>query len=256
VAASLGITFRRLSYQGLVGATAGPEPIPEPARPAATDSRGRHRRRGRHRGWHETVRSTPAVTPSVVVPPVSTPPPVPVVAELPLASASGNGTEPSSSEPHTAPHDEIIAVVRDLIHRAPGRSVTIDTLANALKTRGFSRPPGSPRLITRLRRIKEISVSRTGTITLVESSPGEARVEPGPDEARAERPVPFEDAPPAAPSTVAVPQGGADDDFDPADSIGNRKDSPLTPPVPPHRPRWPRRGGRHRRSHTRRAPAA
>jgi hypothetical protein len=256
VAASLGIAFRRLSYQGLVGATAGPEPIPEPARPAATDSRGRHRRRGRHRGWHETVRGTPAPAPSVVAPTVSAPPSVPVVAELPLASASGNGTEPLSSEPHTAPHDEIIAVVRDLIHRAPARSVTIDTLANALKTRGFSRPPGSPRLITRLRRIKEISVSRTGTITLVESSPGEARVEPGPDEARAERPVPFEDAPPAAPSTVAVPQGGADDDFDPADSIGNRKDSPLTPPVPPHRPRWPRRGGRHRRSHTRRAPAA
>ena len=261
VAASLGIAFRRLSYQGLVGATAGPEPTPEPVRPSATDSRGRHRRRGRHRGWHEAVRGTPTVAPSVVVPSVvaptvSAPPAVPVVAELPLSSASGNGTEPASGEPHTAPHDEIIAVVRDLIHRAPARSVTIDTLANALKTRGFSRPPGSPRLITRLRRIKEISVNRTGTITLVEPSPADAHVETGPTEARAETPVSTEEAAPAAPSTIVAPQGEADDDFDPADSIGNLKDSPLTPPVPPNRPRWPRRGGRHRRPNTRRAPAA
>ncbi|MGH7334943.1 MAG: hypothetical protein ACREKS_19825, partial [Candidatus Rokuibacteriota bacterium] len=247
VAASLGIAFRRLSYQGLVGATAGPVPAPEPARPAATDSRGRHRRRGRRRGWHETVRSAPAPAASDVAPPTPDPPPAPIVCELPLASASENGAEPPSGEPHTAPHDEIIAVVRDLIHRAPARSVTIDTLANALKTRGFSRPPGSPRLITRLRRIKEISVSRTGMITLVE---------PGPAESQAEKPIPVEDAAPTPPSTVATPRVEADEDFDPDDSIGNLKDSPLTPPVPSHRPRWPRRGGRNRRPHTRRAPAA
>ena len=39
---------------------------------------------------------------------------------------------------------------------APARTVTLDALANALKARGFSRPPGSPRLITRLRRIREL----------------------------------------------------------------------------------------------------
>src|SRR5262249_57253239 len=43
-------------------------------------------------------------------------------------------------------------------------------LSNALKSRGFRRPPGSPRLITRLRRIKEIEVSRGGTIRLLEGS--------------------------------------------------------------------------------------
>jgi hypothetical protein len=255
VAASLGIAFRRLSYQGLVGATAGPIPAPEPARPAASDARARHRRRGRRRGWHETAHGAPTPASSPPAPPVPAPPPVPVVApppvpvvaELPLASASGNGAEPPSGEPHTAPHDEIIAVVRDLIHRAPARSVTIDTLANALKTRGFSRPPGSPRLITRLRRIKEISVSRTGMITLVE---------PGPADARVESPEPLERAVAAPPNTVAPTRIEGDDDYDPADSIGNRKDSPLTPPLPPHRPRWPRHGGRNRRPHTRSVPAA
>ena len=43
-------------------------------------------------------------------------------------------------EPHTAPHDELVTIVQDLIQKASGRVVTIDTLANALKSRGFSRP--------------------------------------------------------------------------------------------------------------------
>jgi hypothetical protein len=43
-------------------------------------------------------------------------------------------------------------------------------LSNALKARGFRRPPGSPRLITRLRRIKELTVDRSGTIRLVDAA--------------------------------------------------------------------------------------
>jgi hypothetical protein len=84
-------------------------------------------------------------------------------------------------EPHTAPHDEIVAVIRDLA-RSRG-TVTLDSLANALKARGFSRPPGSPRLITRLRRIKEIEVNRAGVITLVGGS--EATPTPAPVESEA-----------------------------------------------------------------------
>jgi hypothetical protein len=72
-----------------------------------------------------------------------------------------------AEEPHTAPHDEIVNVVQDLVHRAHGRPVLIDRLARELKERGFSRTPGSPRLVTRLRRIKELSVSPTGMISLV-----------------------------------------------------------------------------------------
>jgi uncharacterized membrane protein YgcG len=87
----------------------------------------------------------------------------------------------TAAEPHTAPHDEIVSVVQDLI-RARG-SATLDSLANALKSRGFSRPPGSPRLITRLRRIKELEISRAGVITLVG---GAAPAEPAP---RAEEPA-------------------------------------------------------------------
>ena len=67
-----------------------------------------------------------------------------------------------------------------------------------MKARGFSRPPGSPRLITRLRRIRELQINRAGQITLVESEsaaapaatglpgPGTRAVRPG---ARALRPA-------------------------------------------------------------------
>jgi hypothetical protein len=61
-----------------------------------------------------------------------------------------------------------VSVVRGLVEAAPKRSVSIDTVANALKSRGFQRSPGSPRLVTRLRRIKELLVSPSGTITLAE----------------------------------------------------------------------------------------
>jgi len=85
----------------------------------------------------------------------------------PAPAYATNGDGGASGEGHTAPHDEIIDVVRHLMATLPpGRDVNIDNLSNALKARGFSRPPGSPRLITRLRRIKELDVSRTGVITL------------------------------------------------------------------------------------------
>ena len=167
VAATLGVTFRRLSYRGLLGV---PAEAPVAAVPhdgdGYGDGRGRRRRRrgGRGRsdhGHHRAPVHHASAPPSVSAP--SSPPP----------SASPR----DDIEPHSAPHDELVAVVRDLIQGAPGRNVTLDTLANALKSRGFSRPPGSPRLITRLRRIKELEVNRAGVITLVGASPRPAPVE-------------------------------------------------------------------------------
>ena len=79
----------------------------------------------------------------------------------------------------TAPHDELVSVVRGLVEASPRRSVSIDAVANALKARGFQRPPGSPRLVTRLRRIREILVSSSGTITLAEDGTAPPTSEPG-----------------------------------------------------------------------------
>jgi hypothetical protein len=144
VATGLGVAFRRLSYRGLTGLPRDPEPAAPSAEARVESSGGVRRRRGRRRGHGRPAH------PSA---PVSTPtPPRPAAPE----------------EPHTAPHDELLGIAGELIRRSSTGTITLDALANALKGRGFSRTPGSPRLITRLRRIRELAVSRSGHITLVE----------------------------------------------------------------------------------------
>src|SRR5437763_1756626 len=172
VATSLGVGFHRLSFRALAGA--GVEPPPEEAR--AREPHGRRRRRGGRRGRREEAAPAPS---------------------RPIAPAA-NGGEPAG-EAHTAPHDELLAVARELLAGVPERTVSIDALSNALKARGFRRTPGSPRLITRLRRIKELEVSRTGAIRLVE---------PGPAEEAAEREAGEPEAAPGAEDAAAAPTPG------------------------------------------------
>ncbi len=69
---------------------------------------------------------------------------------------------------HTAPAEEIRAAVEGLLQMSPA-GVTLDTLSNTLKSRGFRRPPGSPRLITRLRHLARIEVTPSGIVRLRES---------------------------------------------------------------------------------------
>jgi hypothetical protein len=161
VSASLGITFRRLSFRGLIGDGAPRGEVErEPTEPARGG--GRHSRRRGRGGWRDrqaAPRSSPAPSP-------------------PETPARSHGGRQPAEEPHTAPHDELVTIVQHLIQNASGRAVTIDTLANALKSRGFSRPPGSPRLITRLRRIKELTVSRSGAIALTSSDDAPGVEEP------------------------------------------------------------------------------
>ena len=191
VAAALGITFHRLTARTLGGAAPA-----EPAHAAPPD-------RGRRRGGRRRRHSDRAPAPIMEV------------------RRQTDGVEPphhdQPAEAHTAPHDELVEVVRELAERTPNGAVLIDNVARTLKARGFSRPPGSPRLVTRLRRIKELMVSPTGMITLVSGASEHA-------------------AEPAAPEVVDVPVE-------------------ATPPLPPApgRRRRSRRGGRRRR---RAAPAA
>jgi hypothetical protein len=171
VATGLGIAFRRLSYRGLTGMReAEPLPVAEP--PLESHAPGR-RRRGRPGG--QGRREAPAAHGSPVRQPVA-----------------------ATVEPHTAPHDELLGVARELIRVSSSRAVTLDSLANALKARGFSRTPGSPRLITRLRRIRELAVSRSGHITLVEPQAEAAALEAGADSEPIEIEPQMSDATPVA----------------------------------------------------------
>ncbi|MEX2145477.1 MAG: hypothetical protein WED01_00515 [Candidatus Rokuibacteriota bacterium] len=252
VASGLGIAFRRLSYRGLSGAAAAREaplrePEREPLREAVPDARSHRRGRGGRRGWRGGERSVSA--------PSRPAPSAPRLAPVPVAAESG--------EQHTAPHDEIVNVVRDLMNATPSRAVSIDTLANTLKARGFSRPPGSPRLITRLRRIKEIAISRAGLITLTVGSTGIGdAVEappppPRPDVPQEPAPVPHDIAP--APRDTGERRAADDDDDDDAPGPGNEAqptDGAAPPDPAAQRRRRSRRGGRRHRSHHGGAPAA
>src|SRR5439155_254375 len=121
---------------------------------------------------------------------------------------AANGSEPAG-DGHTAPHDELLAVARELLAHAPERTVSIDALSNALKARGFRRTPGSPRLITRLRRIKELEVGRTGAVRLVEPGPAEEPAAHGTEEAEtAERSAGEPEAASAAADTASPPTPG------------------------------------------------
>jgi hypothetical protein len=205
VAVGLGIAFRRLSYRALTGAPREAEPLaaaPAESRAESFGGGGGRRRRGR-RGGHG--RREAAVTHHAPPPP----PPPPTPAE--------------EAEPHTAPHDELLGIARELIGRSPTGAVTLDALANALKSRGFSRTPGSPRLITRLRRLRELAVSRSGHITLVDGAPPpeEPRTEPAPSESPVvETRAEAEAEPPmaAVPAREPEPDVDAEDD----DNRGNR----------------------------------
>ncbi len=257
VATGLGIAFRRLSYRGLIGLPRDVEPAPvvAAAEPLGESPGAGRRRRGRRggRGRREAPRQAPVVHAA----PQPTARPVAVAAEA-----------------HTAPHDELLGVARDLIRAASNGAVTLDTLANALKSRGFSRPPGSPRLITRLRRLRELSVSRSGHITLVDPDAAE------PTSVDSQPPAPAVTRPGDVPARAAEAQVPAAEDQEDDDSNlpdGNRRDErPLEarraeveaaqrsrgPEAPAlqgpqddaNRRRRSRRGGRRHRRHG--APAA
>ena len=177
VAAALGITFHRLTARTLAGAA----PV-EVIRSASGGDRGRHRgRRGRRGGRSAGMEAEPRRLEPVRQAP-----------------------SPPSAEPdeaHTAPHDELVMVVRELAERSPNGAVLIDNVARTLKARGFSRPPGSPRLVTRLRRIKELSVSPTGMISLMPGVASRVEVAPPPEpvEVEEEQVVEVAAAEPAAP---------------------------------------------------------
>jgi hypothetical protein len=226
VAASLGVTFHRTSYRAL----AGRQVVAVPAAPAG-ESRSRRSRRS---GWHgrgergdRRVPEAPRVASAATVVPAET-----------------------TEEPHTAPHDELVGVVRDLLATSPA-GVSLDALANALRERGFSRPPGSPRLITRLRRIKQLDVARSGTIRLVEN--GEPVSHAVAASVAGERPAPEREAAELLAEASATDE--VDEEYAGGDDTGPAAAEPGAPADGAPRRRR-RRGGRRRRGRRNGAAAA
>ena len=142
-AARLGIAYRRISCRG-GHATAAAEVAAAPESRAQPGGRRRRRRRGGERTAtlaHARASAThaPAVAPA----------------------------RHDEDEPHGASQAQLRAIIARLTDADPSRGVSLDALTVALKAEGFQRPPGSPRLVTRLRRLKDVEVTSNGRVRLI-----------------------------------------------------------------------------------------
>jgi hypothetical protein len=244
VAAGLGVTFHRLSFRALAGMGL------LPTAPATSDQsrsgRGRGRGRGRRgRGGRGDAR--PDLRPAVSHPP----------AHRPAAHHAPAHHVAAAGAAHTAPAEEIRAVVDELLQTSP-MGVTLDALSNALKSRGFRRPPGSPRLITRLRNLKGIEVTRNGIVRLLGGSSADRAPQPADDSAPFRPVAQLAGMPEIVASNfgsftaISVQDEGSGEDDDREDEgpePGNEAvPAPAAGPVAPGgQGRRRRRGGRRRR---------
>jgi hypothetical protein len=167
VAAGRGILFRRVSYRRLAGLpveAAVPSEAPVTNGEGARRGRRGRRRSGRRGSGGRSEQGTHAIAQHARAPQHH----APVRREAPPAIDEGAG---EALAVQTAPLDELLDVLHALLARAP-QGITLDNLANALKARGFRRRPGSPRLITRLKLIKDIVIDRAGNIRLADGANG------------------------------------------------------------------------------------
>jgi hypothetical protein len=169
-AAARGVVYRRVQHRrdGVL-----PAETVEP-RPARRTRGGR-----RHRRRSDQAPATPAST-----------------AHVPHARPAVPHTRPAAvhapePELHGATRDQMVDVIERLTGGQAGRWVNLDILERALKAEGFSRPPGSPRLVTRLRRLKDVEVDSHGRVrvTVAEHAPA-AHSAPEPAPAKDESPAP------------------------------------------------------------------
>ncbi len=188
VAAGLGVHYQRLSFRGLAGMGV----LPVVSSSVSAESRGGRggRRRGR-RGGRGGDRHGPPRSESRVEARPSHPAPH----REPAAPSHRAAPAAVTGAAHTAPAEEIRAVVDELLRTSP-IGITLDTLSNALKSRGFRRTPGSPRLITRLRNLKGIEVTRAGIVRLLEPGGSERAEAPRAERAEAPRAEPPRNEPP------------------------------------------------------------
>jgi hypothetical protein len=213
-AVNLGVKFRRLTYGPLSGLAEAITHAEVAEGGPRRSRRGGRRRRG---GAKPPAPWGPAAAPAIEAP---TRHARPLPAIVPAAAAT-NGTD---KDIQGATPEQIIATIARLTSKAPERGVNLDLLINALKAEGFGRPPGSPRLVTRLRKMKDVEVSPTGMVRLVSLPPG---------------PIPME-----------LP-------VEPAGEPSPASASAATPAAAPKQGRRPRRrGGRGRRRPKDTPPAA
>jgi hypothetical protein len=146
-AAARGVVFHRLQHR---------RDVDTPAEAAEKPKRPRRSRGGRRQRRRRAKAPGPETTTTSATPPQAPTPPTP----------------PRAAEAHGASRDQMIAVIERLTNGEPGRWINLDVLERALKAQGFSRPPGSPRLVTRLRALKkDVEIDAHGRVRITPRSP-------------------------------------------------------------------------------------
>jgi hypothetical protein len=161
-AAQLGVIFRRITYRASASRAELADSLAQSDEPQAP--RGNRRRRGGRSGRG----SAPlAQTPQnkARLPPIAAP------ARAPVA-------ETPAGEIKAATPQVLTETVARLASASPLRYTTLNALTLALQAAGFHRPPGSPRLVTRLHQIKSIEVMPNGKIRLREPTDAPVPAEP------------------------------------------------------------------------------
>jgi len=191
-ASAVGVDFHRTSFRTLTGIAPEPAPVVEE----------RERPRRRRRGGRGRKPAGLGVVPNgtVAAAPARASAASPVTAVVPSAGRHhGHAAVPRAggSAPAGAVGDHGPAAspeaIRDALRHLTGgdteRWVNLDLVGNALRAQGYGRPPGSARLVTRVRLLHDVEVSPTG---MVRFKPDAGVV----TEANTELPV---ETPPAAP---------------------------------------------------------
>jgi hypothetical protein len=173
-AAARGVVYHRLLHRRGAASTHAAEPKSATGRP-----RGGRRRRRRRSDQSAAVAARPASERAV---------------------ASAGIAQGIGEEPHGASREQMILVIGRLTNSDPARWVNLDVLEKSLKAEGFSRPPGSPRLVTRLRMLKEVEVDSHGRVHLTPGgAPPHITIEHRQAPHDAAAPPPAEAKPTAAP---------------------------------------------------------
>ncbi len=155
-AAARGVVYHRLLHRRGAVATPHAHAAAEAKAPAKRRSRGGRRHR----------RSQAGPTPALAVTGRAAHPPAP--AHAPPAHAAQQPLEA-----HGASREQMLGVISRLSGDT-AKWVNLDILEKALKEEGFARPPGSPRLVTRLRALKEVEIDSHGRVRMTAPVSGPA----------------------------------------------------------------------------------
>jgi hypothetical protein len=134
-AAARGVLYERVPHRRSASTATTAEP--------AAEDKPKRRRRRRPRRSGESAESTEAT-------------------EHKKAASS-----PPEEDAHGASRDQMVELLERLSEGRSSPWVNLDVLEAALKREGFSRPPNSPRLVTRLRRLKDFEVDSHGRVRLL-----------------------------------------------------------------------------------------